>query len=111
MVNFWTSGCGACVAEMPDIQAAYEAWSGEKDLVVLAVNAKQHVVYVQRFLDERDWCTIPIPLDTDGAVARAYRITRIPRTFFIDGTGIIRKVQAGRFQDKEEILAILDKLD
>jgi peroxiredoxin len=111
MVTFWTTACGACVAEMPDIQAVYDTWSGEKDLEVLAVNSKQHITYVQRFLDERDWCTIPVPLDTDGAVAREYHITRIPRTFFIDSTGIIRKVQQGRFQDKDEILAILDKLD
>ncbi len=111
MVTFWTTACGACVAEMPDIQAAYEAWSGEKELEVLPVNAKQPDVYIQRFLDERAWCTIPIVVDSDGAVAREYHITRIPRTFFIDETGVIRKVQAGRFQNKEEIMSILDELD
>jgi peroxiredoxin len=111
MVTFWTTACGACVAEMPDIQAVYDTWSGEKDLEVLAVNSKQHVVYVQRFLDEREWCTMPVLLDTEGSVAQEYHITRIPRTFFIDSSGIIRKVQHGSFQDKDEIIAILDKLN
>ena len=111
MVTFWTTACGACVAEMPDIQAVYDRWSGEKDLEVLAVNSKQHVVYVQRFLDESEWCTMPILLDTDGSVAQEYHITRIPRTFFIDSNGIIRKVQHGSFQDEDEIIAVLDTLN
>jgi peroxiredoxin len=111
MVTFWTTSCGACVAEMPDIQAVYDTWSGEKDLEVLAVNSKQHVVYVQRFLDEREWCTMPVLLDTEGSVAQEYHITRIPRTFFIDSSGIIRKVQHGSFQDEDEIIAILDTLN
>jgi peroxiredoxin len=75
------------------------------------VNSKQHVVYVQRFLDEREWYTMPVLLDTEGSVAHEYHITRIPRTFFIDSSGIIRKVQHGSFQDKDEIIAILNELN
>jgi peroxiredoxin len=111
MVTFWTTSCGACVAEMPDIQEVYDTWSGEKYLEILAVNSKQPVVYVQRFLDEREWCTMPVLLDTAGAVAQEYHITRIPRTFFIDSNGIVRKVQQGSFQDRDEIIAILDEIN
>jgi peroxiredoxin/predicted amidophosphoribosyltransferase len=113
MVNFWTTGCGACVAEIPDIQAAYDEWSGEKELVVLLVNAKQHLTHVQRFMEDPDhtWLTLPVLLDTDGAVAFEYGITRIPRTFFLDSTGIIREIQHGSFQHAEEILDILATLD
>jgi thiol-disulfide isomerase/thioredoxin len=113
MVNFWTTGCGACVAEMPDIQAAYDEWSGEKELVVLLVNAKQHLTHVERYIEDPDhaWLTLPVLLDSDGAVAREYGISRIPRTFFIDSTGIIREIQLGRFQHTKEILDILDTLD
>jgi peroxiredoxin len=113
MVNFWTTGCGACKKEMPDIQAAYDEWSGEKELVVLLVNAKQHLTYVQRFVEDPEYSflTLPILLDTDGTVAREYGITRIPRTFFIDSTGIIREIQHGSFQHAQEILNILATLD
>jgi peroxiredoxin/predicted amidophosphoribosyltransferase len=113
LVNFWTTGCGACKKEMPDIQAAYDEWSGEKELVVLLVNAKQHLTYVQRFVEDPEYAflTLPILLDTDGAVAREYGITRIPRTFFLDSTGIIREIQHGSFQHAQEILSILATLD
>jgi len=69
---------------------------------------KERTVVMLRFgLDgTHEWRTLaevarhavpyPIVLDADGALARAYGVTGLPRTYVIDAEGKIRKVFSGR---------------
>lgn len=102
MVNFWSVGCGPCMVEMPDIDAVYKTWSGPTDLVVVAINVGDHEIYVRRAIEENKW-SMPIYVDPDRVAIKGYGIYRIPRTFFIDTSGIIRKIELGRFDDRQEI--------
>ncbi len=109
MVNFWTIGCGACVAEMPDIEAVYKTWAGTKGLRILAINAGDHPIYIRNFIQEQK-TTLPIFIDPDRTAVRDYQISLIPRTFFIDSSGIIRKIQLGSFDNQQQIKEALDAL-
>ncbi len=106
VVNFWSISCGACIAEMPDIQRLYDN-SDNSELIILAIHTIQYRSRIERFLENKDW-TLPILLDANGQTSREYKITTIPRTFFIDTEGIIRKVKFGRFNGLDEIQSILE---
>lgn len=109
MVNFWAIGCGACVAEMPDIEAVYKTWAGPKELRILAINAGDHPIYIRNFIEEQKM-TLPIFIDSDKTAVRDYQISLIPRTFFIDSSGMIRRVELGRFDSQEQIKEALNAL-
>jgi len=109
MINFWAIGCSACVAEMPDIEAVYKTWSGQKEFKLLAINAGDHPIYVEKFIKEKSY-TMPIYMDNDHAALSGYQISRIPRTIFIDSAGIIRKIELGRFDNQNQITAVLNSL-
>lgn len=109
MINFWAIGCSACVAEMPDIEAVYKTWSGPKELKLLAINAGDHPIYIEKFKKEEN-LTMPIYIDSDKTAITGYQISRIPRTFFIDSTGMIRKIELGRFDNQSQLINALNSL-
>ncbi len=95
VVNLWASWCPPCRAEMPALQAAYEA-DHARGLEILAVN----MTYQDREQDAQTFVqdfglTFTIPLDRDGTVARQYLLRALPSTFFVGPDGVIQKVVIG----------------
>ncbi len=95
LINYWTSWCPPCRAEMPAIQRAYEAYR-DRGFVVLAVNGTNQDALsdVQNFVLEYN-LTFPILLDEAGSVGSLYRINALPTSFFIRPDGIIEEVVIG----------------
>jgi thiol-disulfide isomerase/thioredoxin len=86
-LNFWATWCPPCREEMPAMQAL--AGELEKQgLVVLAVNYEESAETAEAYARETG-LTLPILLDTDGAVARRYRVTGLPASFFVDRRGAL----------------------
>jgi len=113
MVNFWATWCDPCVREMPHFQKVFDnpSWSREK-LVILAIHVKDRADTAQSWINAQGY-TFPVLLDSDGDVQTRYGITGdvgIPRTFFIDRDGIIRKVQDVSFSSQAAIEIILESL-
>jgi thiol-disulfide isomerase/thioredoxin len=107
LINFWASWCGPCRAEMPHIEAAYEAHSDE-GLIVLGIDQLESPPLVADFVEEFN-LTFPIPLDRDGLVSEAYRARALPTSFFVDANGIIREtftgpMTAGLIESKLELI-------
>jgi cytochrome c biogenesis protein CcmG/thiol:disulfide interchange protein DsbE len=109
LVNFWALGCGACMAEMPDIDAVYKTLSGSDKIKILAINAGDYPKFIESAVQQEKW-TMPIYIDTDRVAGPAYQIRYIPRTFFVDSSGIIRKIQLGSFASAEEIKEAINAL-
>jgi peroxiredoxin len=95
VVNLWASWCPPCRAEMPALQAAYEA-DRDQGLEIVAVDMtyQDNEEDAQRFADDFG-LTFTIPLDQDGTVARQYLMRALPSTFFVGPDGVIRKVVIG----------------
>jgi peroxiredoxin len=95
VVNLWASWCPPCRAEMPALQAAYEA-DRDQGLEIVAVNMtyQDNEEDARRFADDFG-LTFTIPLDRDGTVARQYLMRALPSTFFVGPDGVIRKVVIG----------------
>jgi thiol-disulfide isomerase/thioredoxin len=78
LANFWASWCEPCRAEMPSL--AHLARERRDDgLLVVAVNYRETLLAVQRFL-ERDQLDLPVLLDRDGAAAAAWTPRIFPST-------------------------------
>lgn len=95
VVNLWASWCPPCRAEMPALQAAYEA-DQNRGLEILAVDMtyQDSEQDAQRFVEDFG-LTFTIPLDRNGTVARQYLMRALPSTFFVGPDGVIRKVVIG----------------
>jgi thiol-disulfide isomerase/thioredoxin len=125
LLNFWSTFCGACIGEFPYIRGIYEDEkfanrnSANSDFVVLTVcidskidEAPARIKTLEgKFSNEAGSFTFPILMDSVGQTKKDYHIWTIPETVFIDSDGIIREIKIGRFQNIEEIEAILNSLN
>jgi peroxiredoxin len=97
LVNFWSTWCTTCRAEMPELIAAYKAHAPE-GLVLLGVNLREADSRVQPFVDDFGM-TFPVLLDRQGEVARTWRIggptEGLPSSYFIDRNGVVARVVYG----------------
>jgi thiol-disulfide isomerase/thioredoxin len=88
VVNFWATWCEPCRDEMPSLERLRERLAG-RPLEVLAVNYGEGNVKVRRFLQSQR-LSLPVLLDPDTQVARAWRAGGLPMTFLVDAKGRIR---------------------
>jgi thiol-disulfide isomerase/thioredoxin len=107
-LNFWKTTCGYCIQEMPYIEQVYEEWLGG-DVVFLTIDMGEYDDTVSDLLDDLDF-SIPVILDIEAEVTVQYRVSSIPRTFFIDKDGLIRGIMFGPFQSAEQIEDALNQL-
>jgi thiol-disulfide isomerase/thioredoxin len=88
LVNFWATWCEPCVKELPALDALARDL-GNRGLTVLAVNVDRgRRAHVARYA-ERLGLTVPVPLDRDGAVRRAYQVRALPTTYLVGRDGRI----------------------
>jgi cytochrome c biogenesis protein CcmG/thiol:disulfide interchange protein DsbE len=95
LINFWTSWCPPCRAEMPAIQRVYTDYRGD-GLVVIGINAtdQDELTSVKSFIADKQ-LTFPILFDDDGEISRQYNLHSLPTSFFVDQNGIIQDVVIG----------------
>ncbi len=90
VLNFWASWCGPCKEEAPLLERVWKTYR-DRGLVVVGVNIQDLEADARRFVRENG-ITYPNVRDRDGRVNRAYGVTGVPETFFIDPAGrIVRK--------------------
>lgn len=99
LINFWATWCPPCRAEMPTINAFYEAHK-EAGFVVLAVNSQEEAATVERFIQTNGF-SFPVLLDLQASVTDRYQVRGLPTTFIIDRDGFIQHVQSGEITPEQ----------
>ncbi len=84
-VRFWADWCPFCESEMRSIEPVYLAYR-DRGLTLLAINVRQDRETAAAFVESLG-ISYDVLLDEDGAVARAYGVSGLPTTFFIDRQG------------------------
>jgi cytochrome c biogenesis protein CcmG, thiol:disulfide interchange protein DsbE len=110
ILNFWTTWCPPCRAEMPAMQRAFLDYQ-DAGVIILAVNStsQDSVPAVEDFISQFG-ITFPILLDKEGDVASLYQIASLPTTYFIDKSGIIREVVIGGPMSEALLRTRIEKL-
>jgi peroxiredoxin len=89
VVNFWLSGCGPCLAEMPELDSVYRRHRA-KGLEILAVNFGQRKNAIQE-TGRRTRVTYPLLADPLKIAMRRYGVFGAPTSFIIDARGVLRE--------------------
>jgi len=89
LVNLWATWCPPCKAEMPTLEAYYQAHQSD-GFVTVAVNDGDPNESVASFVREYD-LSFPIWLDpTYQATDHAFKTRNLPSSFVIDREGNVR---------------------
>ncbi|MCG6553040.1 MAG: redoxin domain-containing protein [Candidatus Magnetominusculus sp. LBB02] len=94
ILNFWATWCASCVAEMPSFQRFYEANKSNQSLAVITVLYKDGTDEALKFMKKNKY-DLPVFIDDKSANARAFGLTGVPETFFIDKSGVLFKKVLG----------------
>ncbi len=93
MVDFWSSWCAPCRAEVPALVDSYERWK-DSDVQFIAVSIWDDEQAVSEFVQTRG-VTYPVVIDRFGATAIEFGVIGIPEKFFITPDGIVRRKVVG----------------
>lgn len=102
LINFWTTWCTYCRAEMPLLQQFYEQ-TKNRNWQVLMVNitvSERGLSNVKNYLTTNKF-TFPVLLDKKGEAAALYGINSIPTSFIINEKGEVIKTKMGPFTESE----------
>ncbi len=99
LVNFWATWCPPCVAELPTLNAFYQARQAE-GFVVIAVNDQETPAAVQAFVSENH-LSFPVALDRNETVMAAYDVRALPVSIIIDRAGNIRTIHRGEISAEQ----------
>ena len=101
ILNFWSSNCPPCMAEMPLFQESWEQYGEEVQFMIVNLTDGYNDTFpdAMKVIEENGY-TFPIFFDTTGAGAYAYQVYSIPMTFFIDEDGVIVSEHLGMLNDQ-----------
>jgi peroxiredoxin len=105
MLLFWRTTCGACNANMPHVQAAFEEKGEEVQIIAVGLDASSDAI--QQYVESRG-LGFTIALGADGVAANSYQIMYIPTTFFIDSRGVITGKQVGAYGSADDLLTAIE---
>lgn len=90
LVDFWATWCGPCVAELPNVLAAYQKYH-DKGFEIIGISLDKDEAKLKAFIAEKK---MPWPQYFDGQgwqnkLGQKYSIDSIPATFLLDREGKI----------------------
>jgi len=91
IVDFWATWCPPCRNSIPTFARLYDKYH-EQGFTILGIGLDDE----QALVKFKEQMRIPYPiLIGNKEIAKAYEVTGIPKTIFIDKQGRIRKTQTG----------------
>lgn len=111
IINFWATWCPPCRAELPDFEEAYQTYGDRISFVMTDCTDgyQETQASAESFVKENGY-TFPLYFDSEGSGSRAYNVTGIPTSIFVDADGNVAKVHVGMLTKEAlaaEIAAIL----
>ncbi len=109
LVNFWSTSCTTCVAEMPELVATYNKFKDRGYVTLAVAMSYDPPSYVVNFAQSRQ-LPFQVAIDNTGAVAREWGDIKLtPTTFLVNKRGEIVKRFVGT-PDFAELHKLIEKL-
>ena len=100
VLNFWASWCPPCVIEMPYFDNVYLEMREDVHFVMLNLtDGQRETIEIAEQFVEREGYSFPIYFDLEQSGVRAYRISGIPTTYFIDSNGRVSDFVIGAIDE------------
>ena len=100
VINFWATWCPPCKRELPDFDRLCREY-GDR-VVFMMVNLtdgrRDTVDGTKKFVSEKGY-TFPVYFDTGLSGAKAYSVSSIPQTTFIDANGNVFATRIGAMNE------------
>lgn len=108
LIDFWATWCAPCVAELPNLHRAYDAYA-DRGFEILSVAMNDNREQIAR-LRETDWAMPWLhafePLDSD--VAELFELFGLPMAILVDrNNNIVAIDEDARGEPLQEALALL----
>ncbi|MEE9335056.1 MAG: TlpA disulfide reductase family protein [Granulosicoccaceae bacterium] len=107
LVNFWSTSCGICLSEMPELAALYNEYKEKGVEMVMVAGPHDRPNEVLEMAEAKAW-PFPVALDIDGKVDAAFgTIIGTPTRFLINADGQL----VARMVGKVELPKLKKELD
>ncbi|WP_299225906.1 TlpA disulfide reductase family protein [uncultured Psychroserpens sp.] len=108
VINFWATWCPPCIAEMPSLEALFQSYKGNKDVVFLFVSNEEKEKLYEFMINHNFSFQV---YQSVSAYPKNFNVSSIPRTFIIDrnGTIVIDKSGAANW-NSNHITTVIDEL-
>lgn len=108
-INFWATWCPPCIAEMPSIQALYNKFKDNKDIVFLMVDVDADLKGADRFMRKNKY-ELPVYIPNSN-IPTSFLEGSIPTTVILDKRGNIDvRLEGGRDYNAPQITQALESL-
>lgn len=107
VLNFWSSTCVPCKAEMPAIEQASKDLAGKVNFI--GIDVADNPNSADAFVKQAG-VTYPIADDSNGRIAGEYRISGTPYSVIIDGGNVIQVLHPGTFTTEQLEYVLQSKL-
>jgi peroxiredoxin len=106
-LNFWASWCPPCQVETPVLRALDQRYR-DRGLALVGIQVQQTVEDGRRYAATYS-LGYRIGADVSGEIFREYRVFALPTQFFIDPTGVVRRVVNGPL-DEAAAAALIESI-
>jgi len=107
LLNVWASWCAPCKQELPMLDEAVERLR-PKGVEIVAVSVDESAQDAETFLNARPAWSLTFAHDPGGRSLRRLDVPKMPTSYVIDRSGVVREVHAG--SDQMDFPAIETKL-